>query len=369
MVVSGSCRGWGATMGDAFVLKMNTQADTAWVRTFQTTGTDSFLGPTLSTDGNYFVYGWINFQNRVLKVSPTGAVLWNVASNHSSAFLGNNTALLAVGGGGCWVFSNGPDAQQQRLETRVHALTGAAGTETAQWLLPRFQYPVTHVATLNNEIVVSGSQEMAKLTPQGDTVWTRRFARSRPGWAWVARAVQPDALGDYAVLAEAGGGSPYSYQFQLLRIDSQRGQVRNDTLLLRPTGNTYPKSLLLAPNGDYFISGYTPVGPSGGPDLIAAQFRRFKPLPTRAAQRLAEVLQVYPNPAGGAAVQVRLPDGLGRGANLVIIDARGQTARRQAVPAGQQLLVLPVAALSAGLYVVRLQAADGRVWGGRLVRE
>ncbi|RTQ47588.1 T9SS type A sorting domain-containing protein [Hymenobacter gummosus] len=368
LVVSGSCRAVNPTAGDAFVLKMNAQADTAWVRTFRTPGTDSFGAPVLTTDGNYFVFGWINFQNRVLKVSPAGTLLWNVISDHSTAFPGVNVSLLPILGGGCWVFSSGPDAQQQRGEVGIHLLT-SAGVETSRRVLPRFEYSAFRVLQAGNRVLVAGAQEMALLDAQADTVWVRRYPPSQANRGWTARGVVQDALGDYVVLADALGGPRSDTHFQLLRFTGQ-GQLRSDTLLFRPAGSAYAQTLLLAPGGDYFISGYALNGPLGGSDLVAAQFRRFKPLPVRAAQPLAGALQLYPNPASGpATAHAVLPAGLGRGATLMVLDALGRVVQPPAPVVAPGEAPLPVADLPAGVYVVRLRAADGRTWTGRLLRQ
>jgi hypothetical protein len=363
LVVSGSCRSANPAASDAFVLKMNTQADTAWVQTFRTPGTDSFGAPLLSSDGNYFAFGWINFQNRIVKInSSSGAVLWNVSVNQGNATLGNYISALALPSGLLQMYMAGSDGTRLVSELVLIDNVGNVAQRKALTFFPGFANMLTSDGSIS-----AGGQMVVKLNQQGDSTWVRRFPPSQTNRGWTAQSVIQDQLGDYVVLAASVGGPASDTQFQLLRFD-QQGQLRKDTLLYRTAGSAYPKSILLAPNGDYFMSGYVQNGPRGGNDLVAAQFRRFKPLSTRAPQPLAGALQLYPNPAATTVVRAVIPAGVGRGATLAVLDALGRTVQAQPLAPGNEA-VLPTAALGPGVYVVRLRAADGRTWTGRLLRQ
>ncbi len=82
-------------------------------------------------------------------------------------------------------------------------------------------------------------------------------------------------------------------------------------------------------------------------------------------QRREESLTLLPNPTSGAA-WLRLKRALSGEAQLRLWDIDGRLLQEQAVAAGQEQILLPTAALRAGLYVVELQMGNDRFWG-RLV--
>ena len=190
-----------------------------------------------------------------------------------------------------------------------------------------------------------------------------------PGRKWDANAVAQDAQGNYVVAGTSRfnvGGRVNAINRHLARF-RPTGQVVNDTMLYRP-GETYAAGLLLAPGGQFVVSGYATNGPHGGNDLFALQFRGFRPLATRAAAAAAGLV-VYPNPSGGVeAVRVSLPAATGRG-ELALFDALDRTVRQQPVPPAAREAALALAGLLPGPYVLRLSAANGQSWTSKLVRE
>ena len=191
-----------------------------------------------------------------------------------------------------------------------------------------------------------------------------------PGRKWDANVVTQDAQGNYVVAGTSRfniGGTLNAINVHLARF-RPNGQVVNDTMLYRP-GETYAAGLLLAPNGQLVVTGQGDNGPHGGIDLFAIQFRGFRPLATRAAEAAAAGLAVYPNPSAGAeAVRVALPAAAGRG-ELALFDGLGRAVRRLPLPPAAREAALPLAGLPPGLYVLRLQAANGQSWTSKLVRE
>jgi hypothetical protein len=77
-------------------------------------------------------------------------------------------------------------------------------------------------------------------------------------------------------------------------------------------------------------------------------------LPTKATQRAA-AFQLYPNPATGP-VTLTLPEPARAGTVVRVLDALGRAVLRQQLASGQTAAVLPLPGLSAGVYVVEVQA-------------
>ena len=220
--------------------------------------------------------------------------------------------------------------------------------------------------------LLAGRETLTKLDPQGDTLWHTVAPSRYAGRQWNGAAIAEDRQGNYVVVGNSRlpiSGSLTADNVHMARF-RPGGQVVNDTMLYRP-GHTYGRSVSLAATGDLVVSGYVLNGTIGGADLFQYSFRGFRPLASRPAGPLAVGgLRPYPNPAGpGAEVRAALPVGTGPG-ELRLLDGLGRTVWRQVLPARPPAeAAVPLAGRPPGLYVLRLTAADGRAWTGKLVRE
>ena len=78
-----------------------------------------------------------------------------------------------------------------------------------------------------------------------------------------------------------------------------------------------------------------------------------------------EGFALYPNPASQQ-VHIVLPRAYSNAMGLKLLDTEGRVVRRTFVPANQQSVTLAVQNLDAGVYVVKMEAAD-RIWSKRIV--
>jgi uncharacterized delta-60 repeat protein len=122
--------------------------------------------------------------------------------------------------------------------------------------------------------------------------------------------------------------------------------------------------LLLEPSGRLLVAGeYTQAGNVAHTGL--ARLLPAAPLATRGSAAATAPLEVWPVPAH-AQLTVKLPAGP-LPQQVALLDATGRTVlARQSYAA---TLTLPTAALPAGLYVLRVQHADGSVASRRVVVE
>ncbi|WP_303312717.1 T9SS type A sorting domain-containing protein [Hymenobacter sp. BT730] len=81
------------------------------------------------------------------------------------------------------------------------------------------------------------------------------------------------------------------------------------------------------------------------------------------APHLAQPLQIYPNPAGGTAVNLRWAGGGQLPAQLQLQDALGRCLWAGTLPAGQTETRLPVQHLATGIYLLRLKTATTTATG------
>ena len=215
-------------------------------------------------------------------------------------------------------------------------------------------------------ILIAGRQRLTKLNPQGDTLW-HTYAPFQFGLGWDGIAVQEDMQSNYVLLGKSS--SVFNDQVHLARFRAATGQLVNDTTLGR-SSPTHARSLLRAANGEMVVSGYAENGPHGSDDLFLFQYRGFRPLARHAEAATSSGFRVYPNPAGAGVerVTVALPALTGAGW-LTVFDVLGRVVGQQPVPAAAREVAMPVSELPAGLYVLRLVAANGCAWTTKLQRE
>lgn len=373
----------------AFATKLTPTCDTIWSRLFQPDGPNSdgkcaWL-PTLLSDGNYALTVWdtktfntnpVSYQldNIILKLNSTnGNTMWALdLSMYASLFgplRGDISAMTSTSTGILVIIAASRLVGGNYNSTRGTWLINNNGTPS-RYLdhIDQNLNPAPRTArTSNGSVVVAGRQVVTRLTAIGDTLWSTVVPPRIPGRIWDARGVVEDSRGDINILAQSTFMSNDT-QLHLLRLNGA-GRVLNDTLLYRAPEN-FGSSLLLAANDELVLSGYVTSAPvTGGQVLFMAQFRGFGPLATRAGGIAAVPLVAYPNPvgAGVGAVRVSLPPH--PAATLAVLDGLGRCLRQQPLRATATEVEVPVQDLAPGLYFLRLTAADGRAWHGKLLRE
>jgi hypothetical protein len=91
-------------------------------------------------------------------------------------------------------------------------------------------------------------------------------------------------------------------------------------------------------------------------------------VPTASGELAASptTIKVYPNPATGQ-VTVALPAALRQAATWSLHDALGREVRRALLPAGEQQAEVGLTGLAPGLYLWRVEAAEGGLGSGKLI--
>ena len=373
-----------------FVVKLTPTCDTIWTHTFRGTAArvinTSLDYPTRAPDGDYVISKSVSRRvgtngfatdQTILKLSAsTGQTVW---SKDLSGFFATNPqpgVEYADGIGrtptGFLLSVKGALPSQQRGLYGTLQLDDAGNlgrlrlrqiTQASQSL----SFPFSLLDRQGNTVVAT-RQTLTKLNPVGDTL----FSVSPPpgptpvGSTWDAAALIEDAQGNYVVLGNTTNTVAFGNDFHLTRF-RPNGQLVKDTLLYQRIRRT-ARSLVLAPSGALVLTGFTETGPFGGRDLVALQFRGFRPLANRGSAAAAGNLDLYPNPAAGAEARLLLPAGPG-GGSVAVYDALGRVVARQAVRgAATAPVALAVAGLPPGLYLVHYQDANGRTATARLLR-
>lgn len=342
------------------LVKYSPQGDTLWTRRSSQQGANAaFFRAVTTSDNGVVVIGYRGSDQFVEKYSANGQLLWHRTYFYSSAFPGF-LQELAKRPDGFLVISapNGPGLPPKYLMLDEEGQLVAE--KPAVW-----DYPYSLTTDAAGNVLAAGAR-LVKISPQGDTLWSRRYTRY--GRAFEARAVAPIGTSGYLV---AGTISNSLNRLMVLLLLNSDGQVRRDTLLTSRSGiDVYPTGVILDANLNYVIGGYADPGTLGGseggvpngPRNWSVQFtvalrnwERLLLTKTTSQLLVSGGYTLYPNPVGdGEQVRVLTPKGQPyQGAYEILSGSTGQLLRRgEVLPIGGQTPLLN--GLPPGLYWLRL---------------
>jgi hypothetical protein len=318
----------------------------------------------VASDNGVVAIGNSGVDQFIEKYSASGQLLWHRTYFYNTTYPGYLQQLVRRTSG--FLVINSPNYGALPPKYLVLDEEGHLVAEKpAVW-----DYPYSLTADPDGTILAAGAR-LVKISPLGDTLWSRRYTRY--GRAFEARAVAPLGPSGYLV---AGTISNTLNRLSVLMLVAPDGQVRRDTLLMTNGGGTdvIPTGIVLDAKGNYLMGGYAaPPGgiPGGGTGNWAVQFavalRNWsRLLPTRAPTQLAAVkgYALYPNPVREEErLQVLTPTGQPyQGAYDLLLGSTGQLVRRGQLTTGSGAASL-LAGLPAGLYWLRLTSSrpDERV--------
>jgi regulation of enolase protein 1 (concanavalin A-like superfamily) len=224
-IVAGMTSSFGAGGGDVYLLKISPNGDTIWTRTYGGIYNESARAITPTQDGNFIVAGEKYFLGDVylylLKISPKGDTVWT----RTYGGLGNENAIVAI---------------ITPTQDGNFIVAGATSTYTAG----------------------NGDVYLLKISPNGDTIWTRTYGGANYDWA---TAITPTQDGNFIV---AGGTSSFGVEFYdvyLLKISS-----KGETLWTRTYGGiSIDKATTIIPtqDGNFIVTGVTFSVGTGSDDI------------------------------------------------------------------------------------------------------
>jgi len=233
---------------------------TNWNWTQDPSGSDEFaFSVAVDADGNYIVFGYdiqsSSPQWRAVKVSSSGAVLWNWTQNASSAE--DYKQSVAVDASGNYILA-GFDGQPPDLMMHVVKVS-SSGVTIWNWTQnpsTSFDAILSVTADADGNYIVAGYEFQAgtkwrvvKINSSGSTIWN--WTESPSFWD-VAFSVAVDADSNYIV---AGADFlPGHNQMRVVKINSSGSTIWNWT---QDTGtNSGVRSVAVDADGNYIVAGY-----------------------------------------------------------------------------------------------------------------
>ncbi|MFH1009691.1 MAG: hypothetical protein V1784_00475 [bacterium] len=224
-VVAGYTYSFGAGESDFYLVKINSQGDTLWTRTYGGSSYESAYSVQQTEDGGYIVAGSTRSFGAggedfyLVKTSSSGDTLWTRTFGGSSQDVAHSVQQTADGG---------------------------------------------YIVAGYTESFGAGSRDMylVKTNSQGDTLWTRTYGGSSTD---VARSVQQTTDGGYIMAGYTESFGAGWRDFYLVKTNGQ-----GDTLWTRTYGGSsedWAASSQQTPDGGYIVAGYTNSFGAGSSDF------------------------------------------------------------------------------------------------------
>lgn len=279
-IVVGTTSSMGAGAEDVWLLKINTQGDTLWMKTYGGEGFDRGDWIEETDDGGYIILGYTSSFSQgvtdfwLLKTDAYGNTLWTHAYGGDSLDWGHCVQPTSDGG---YIMTGRayPPGEETQYNDLWLVKTDAQGT--IEWTssygtnLKDCGFCIRQ--TTDGSYIVTGftgfsaactygNLWLLKIDPQGDTVWTRTYGSFK---ADLGVRVEQTSDGGYIVAGGTNSLSAGGEDFWLLKTDEN-----GDTLWTRTYGgedNDVLWGMQQTSDGGYILIGDTYSYGAGNSDL------------------------------------------------------------------------------------------------------
>jgi uncharacterized delta-60 repeat protein len=347
-----------------------------------------FSDITVQPDGKLLLGGTITDslgRNGLVRLLPTGRV--DAGFNPPSAPLGtmaaNMTVSIVLEPNGRIVYSRSSFDFRNPITSVTRLLASGRPDSTFAFTVAPFSQSMQISKVVrgpNGSYALAGffsSKAVARITSTG--AWDTAFPFSASCFTIMFGFTVSNPIGGLAVwpdgriLVSGGLLTPATNQTSVIQTLSMGGDDPsfNTNFIYTPYQSPYSSiiyndakvyDLLMEPSGKLLVAGdFTQAGTV--PHTGLARLLPAAPLASRGVAANAAPLDVWPVPAH-TALNVQLPAGP-LPQQVTLLDATGRTVLAQRPQSGR--LTLDTAALPAGLYVLRVQHADGSMASRRVV--
>ena len=243
-IIAGETQSFGAGEADAWLIKINTNGDTLWTKTFEGSGNDVGSSVQQTSDGGYILTG----PGLLIKTDATGDTLWtkkyggySVQQTIDEGYIitGSSSAdvlliKMNTNGDTTWTKTYDKNAQDwgnfiQQTSDGGYIIAGVTGYKFSD--------------RGNN---FTGDIWLIKTDSNGDTMWTKTYDY---GESDIGYSVQQTSDNGYVI---TGGSDYYNPAFRIIKTNSN-----GDTTWTKTYGIGYTKSRFIQQTFDdgYIITG------------------------------------------------------------------------------------------------------------------
>jgi hypothetical protein len=322
-IVAGNTLSYGAGGADYYLVRVSSQGDSLWKKTYGGSGDEYAYCVRQMDDDGYIIAG----TTRSFGVgTPTYTNIWLVRTNS--------------GGDTLW--------------TRTY---GGSSGEAASCVQPTTDGGYIVVGSTYSFGAGQWDFYLVKTDFQGDTLWTRTYGGSNMDWAY---SVQQTADGGYIVAGNTASSGEGSYDFYLVKTNSQGAMVWTRTYGGSNSDGAY--SVRQTSDGGYIIAGETNSLGAGNMDfyLVKTGPELAVEPPAVSLPNEYALFQNYPNPFNPVTTIQYNVSGTGF-VSLKVFNPLGQevvTLVQGIVPAGSHAVAWDATNLPSGIYFLRMNAGE-----------
>jgi uncharacterized delta-60 repeat protein len=380
-IVAGYATSTGANGEDFYFVKTNNHGDTLWTRSYGGGNNDEAYSVQQTADEGYISAGWTysfgagDSDFYLVKLNSQGNILWTRTYGGYSADNARSVQQTSDEGyilaGNTWSFGAGNDdfylvktnSQGDTLWTRTYG--------GSSW-----DHATSVRQTFDGGYIIAGSTQsfgagyddfyLVKTDDQGDTLWTRSYGGDLFDYAY---SVQQTADGGYVVAGYSCSFGTFDYDFYLVKTNSQ-----GDTLWTRRYGGSDDDDAFCVQqttDGGYVIGGHTYASNEGINKFYVVKTGPESQGSEQIEMSTPEQYAVYPNFPNpfNASTQIvyELPK-TGR-VSLSVFNLLGEEVTNLVAgvqAGGRHSVVFDGSGLASGVYLYRLQA-NGFVQARKMV--
>ncbi len=266
-IMGGTTYSNGAGQADVYLVKVNSEGNISWTKTYGTTYNEELGDVKQTSDGGYIITGRKNKDADdvyALKVNSVGSPVWVKAYGRFTVPDVGNSVIQTSDGGYMFTGKAGSASLYGLCLIKTNSSGDTLWTRNYDDYDEEVGYDVKQ--TSDGGYIVVGEQTprftsnntdmlMIKTTSTGDTLWTRAYGGA--GYE-TAYGVQQTAEGDYLIVGRTTSFGSGSYDIYLVKLNPSGNEIWSKTI--GSTGNDQGTGIQLTGDGGFVLTGYTSLG-------------------------------------------------------------------------------------------------------------
>jgi hypothetical protein len=369
-LIIGFTKSYGGGKSNTYLLKINAVGDTLWTKTYGGTGYEEGHEIQPTSDGNYIISGSSDSQNPgnfdayLMKINPSGGVLWTKYYGGSSFETANSvkqsldggyiftgqTYSYGAGQGDIWLVKTDKDGVIAWTKTYGGALLDEGNSVLAN-------ADGTYIVCSETNSFGAGDIDVYVISTDasGNKLWDKTYGGSSKE---VSHMINPTLDGNYIIAAITRSFGLTHPDMWLLKINNTAG----DTLWTVHYGGAQHEHCYSARQTD--DGGYIAVGHSDSYSanteimfLKLNSLGKLGPLGVGEFSMADNSILLYPNPSSGS-LQIDFSNKITEQAELTVSNLVGQIVYSTKINVGEQSKSIDLKGREAAIYFLNLKSKE-----------